>query len=103
MPERYLTILRTLLLMVSLQAGSSPAQEQEVRPQIINKPVVEGKVTVLNLGPHFTTTIRMPEPVSSVVVGDPTIFEVEHSDKEPKLVFVKPLTTEFAESNLLIS
>jgi hypothetical protein len=45
----------------------------------------------------------MPEAVSSVVVGDPTLFKVEHSDKEPTLVFVKPLTTEPVHSNLLVS
>ena len=45
----------------------------------------------------------MPEPVNSVVVGDPAIFQVEHSDKEPQLVFIKALTTAPAETNLLIS
>ena len=52
---------------------------------------------------HFVTAIRMPEPVNSVVVGDPALFQVEHSDKEPQLVFIKALTTKPAETNLLIS
>jgi hypothetical protein len=41
--------------------------------------------------------------VNSVVVGDPTLFQVEHSEHEPELVFVHALTTEDADSNLLIS
>jgi hypothetical protein len=45
----------------------------------------------------------VPEPVNSVVVGDPARFQVEHSEHEPELVFVKALTNEHAESNLLIS
>src|SRR5262249_18686907 len=52
---------------------------------------------------HFVTAIRVPEPVNSVVVGDPALFQVEHSEHEPELVFVKTLTTEDAESNLPVS
>src|SRR5213080_2602195 len=82
---------------------NSSAQTWEVEPKILIKPVLNGKVTVLDLGLHFATTIQMPEPVSSVVVGDPALFKVEHSDKEPKLVFIKPLSPEPAQSNLLVS
>src|SRR5256886_16203066 len=105
MPWRYpnpvivlLTLLWTLWLAILSEGRTSHAQSLEVKPQIITKPIVDGKVIVLDLGLHFATTIRMPEPVSSVVVGDPTLFKVEHSDKEPKLVFVKPLTQEPARS-----
>jgi type IV secretory pathway VirB9-like protein len=58
---------------------------------------------VLNVGLHFATAIRLPETVSSVVVGDPARFKVEHSEKEPRLVFVKPISAGAAQSNLLIS
>jgi hypothetical protein len=51
----------------------------------------------------FTTTIRLPEAVTSVAVGAPTLFEVEHSDQEPRLVFVKPSTKDAATSNLMIA
>lgn len=98
-----LTLSWTFLLGVSPVGRTSHAQSLEVQPQIIAKPIVDGKVIVLDLGLHFATTIRMPEPVSSVVVGDPTLFKVEHSEKEPRLIFVKPATPEPAESNLLIS
>src|SRR5262245_16040540 len=45
----------------------------------------------------------MPEPINSVVIGDPASFSAEHSDREPNLVFVKPVTTKAAQTNLLIS
>ena len=61
------------------------------------------KVVVLDFGSRYVTTIRMPEAVSSVAVGDPTSFKVEHSEKEPRLIFVKPLTTDPVQSNLLVS
>ena len=35
----------------------------------------------------------MPEPVNSVVVGDPENFQAEHSEHEPELVTVKPVAT----------
>jgi hypothetical protein len=37
------------------------------------------------------------------VVGDPGSFSAEHSDREPQLVFVKPITPKPAQTNLLIS
>jgi hypothetical protein len=45
----------------------------------------------------------MPDAINSVVLGDPEEFSAEHSDKEPQIVFVKPVTTKPAETNLLIS
>jgi hypothetical protein len=45
----------------------------------------------------------MGETVSSIVVGDPEHFLAEHSDKEPELVFVKPITWDIAQSDLIIT
>ena len=60
-------------------------------------------MTTIEIAAHFVTAIRMPEVVNSVAVGDPALFQVEHSASEPHLVFVKPLTSQPAETNLLIS
>src|SRR5262249_9036892 len=60
-------------------------------------------VTTVYLAPHYATAIRMPEAINSVVVGDPGSFSAEHSDREPQLVFVKPITPKPAQTNLLIS
>jgi hypothetical protein len=79
------------------------AMAQTVQPRIVSKPAVGGHVTVVEVRTHFVTAIRVPEPVNSVVVGDPSLFQVEHSEREPNLVFVKALTAGSAESNLLVS
>ena len=69
----------------------------------MSKPEADSQVTAVEVEAHFVTAIRMPEVVNSVAVGDPALFLVEHSADEPHLVFVKPLTSRPAETNLLIS
>ena len=81
----------------------SHAQVAVVSPQVRTKAVGEGKVTVVEVAAHFVTAIRLPEAVNSVAVGDPGLFQVEHSEREPELVLVKALTERRAETNLLIS
>jgi len=93
----------TIVFCLSIMIPSVSAQVVQVQPQIQTKSQIDGKVTVLEVAAHFVTTIRMPETVNSVVVGDPSLFQVEHSEREPELVFVKALTTKPAETNLLIS
>jgi hypothetical protein len=91
-------------LYVLLQSGLAFAQEDpQVAPRVLTKTDIDGKVTVVDVAAQFVTTIRLPDPVNSVVVGDPNGFQVEHSDREPKLVFVKATSKEPGETNLLIS
>ena len=84
-------------------AGVAMAQVRDIQPQVVTKAELEGRVIEVEVSTHFVTAIRMPEPVNSVVVGDPATFQVEHSEKEPQLVFIKALITTPAETNLLIS
>ena len=86
-----------------LATAAAFAQQASIDPQVRVKPAADHKITAIELAAHFVTAIRVPEPVNSVVVGDPALFQVEHSEHEPELVFVKALTTEASESNLLIS
>lgn len=86
-----------------LATAAALAQQATIDPQVRTKPAADHKITAIELTAHFVTAIRVPEPVASVVVGDPALFQVEHSEHEPELVFVKALTTEASESNLLIS
>lgn len=60
-------------------------------------------VTILHLRPEFESTIRMPEEITSVILGSPGEFKAEHSEGEPEYVYVKPITKEPAQSNLLIA
>ncbi len=79
------------------------AQVPMVRPQVAGRAVQEGQVTVVYLAPRFATAIRMPDAVNSVVLGDPDSFTAEHSEREPQIVFVKPITAKASQTNLLIS
>lgn len=91
------------VLCALLPCGLTLAQEAPIQPRVLRKTDLDGKVTTVDVAPRFVTTIRVPDPVNSVVVGDPTEFQVEHSDREPKLVFVKALSRGPSETNLLIS
>jgi hypothetical protein len=88
--------------VVAIYAGVCLAQTP-IHPVIVSNPESSGRVSIIEVRPHFVTAIRLPEAVNSVAVGDPKLFEVEHSPAEPSLVFVKAITKEPAESNLLIS
>jgi hypothetical protein len=90
-------------LSLAVLTAPAGAQQTTIVPQVRTKPTADNKITSIELAAHFVTAIRVPEPVNSVVVGDPALFQVEHSEHEPELVFVKALTNEPAESNLLIS
>lgn len=79
------------------------AQVPEVHPQVSGRAVQEGQVTTVYLEPRFVTAIRMPDTVNSVVLGDPDSFSAEHSEREPQIVFVKPITDKASQTNLLIS
>jgi hypothetical protein len=86
-----------------LGTGAASAQVPKVEPRIVTEMDLEGKVMVVEVASRYVTAIRLPEAVNSVVVGDPSAFQVEHSEREPKLVFVKALSTKPSETNLLIS
>jgi type IV secretory pathway VirB9-like protein len=76
---------------------------EEIQALVVKETLMDRKVTVLELGFHFVTTIQLPEAINSIVIGDPGLFKVEHSEKEPQLVFVKPTSQEIAQTNLLIT
>lgn len=90
-------------LLVFGCGGGAFAQSQQVQPQIVTRAELQSRVATVEVAARFVTTIRVPETVNSVVVGDPAKFQVEHSEREPQLVFVKVLTTKPAQTNLLIS
>ena len=84
-------------------AACAHAQTAEPQPQIVTREGMAGQVTTVEVAAHFVTAIRLPEAISSVAVGDPALFEVEHSEREPQLLFVKVLTAYPAKTNVLIS
>src|SRR5437870_4234079 len=79
------------------------AQNEPPQAHIVSLTLDPQRVTVLHLHPGFVTSVRLPEEVSSVVLGDPGAFKGEHSEAEPRLVFFKPASPKPAKSNALIS
>src|SRR5258705_6650432 len=84
-------------------AGTALALAQTQIKPVVSQRTVNEQVNVVRLAPRYATAIRLPEAVSSVVVGAPVKFLAEHSDKEPTLVLVKPISEDVAESNLLVT
>jgi hypothetical protein len=85
------------------QQATAPFADRKSQPVVSDVTVSKAAVTDVHLRPLFTTTIRLPDAVSSVAVGAPTLFEAEHAEQEPRLVYIKPATKQPAESNLVIT
>jgi hypothetical protein len=94
-----------LIVIVYLMAGIGVAQTPagQIIPVVTTERAEDGSVTVLHLAPGYATSVRIPEEISSVVIGNPASFKAEHSEAEARLVFFKPTTSQPAESNALIT
>jgi len=79
------------------------AEDNPVKARVATIAINPGEVTPIHLRPDFESTIRMPDEVTSVIVGSPGSFKVEHNEGEPEYVYVKPITKQAAQSNLLIA
>ncbi len=75
----------------------------KISPALTTITMDPGTVTVLHLAEGYSTSVKVPEEISSVVIGDPSRFKAEHSESEPQLVFLKPTTELQCESNALIT
>jgi hypothetical protein len=88
--------------LLAVLAGSLAAQTKS-RNGNASKTVFEGQPASVRLAPRVTTTIRLPEPVNSVALGDSNLFQAEYSPNEPLLIFVRTTATVFAQTNLVVS
>jgi hypothetical protein len=89
-----------IAVLMPLRLGATgPAVSARVATITINP----NQVTALHLRPEFESTIRMPEEITSVILGSPGSFKAEHSEGEPQYVYVKPITKEPVQSNLFIA
>jgi hypothetical protein len=84
-------------LMVEIGVAQTP--EVQIVPSVTTARIEDSSVTVLHLAPGYATSIRLPEEISSVVIGNPTNFK----EGEARLVFFKPTTSQPSESNALIT
>jgi hypothetical protein len=87
-----------ILIPLRLSATDAPAGARVATITINPR-----EVTILHLRPEFESTIRMPEEVTSVILGSPGEFKAEHNEGESEYVYVKPIVKEAAQSNLLIA
>jgi len=92
------SVALAFLLPLHLYAADKP-----VSARVATITINPGEVTSIHLRPDFESTIRMPEEITSVIVGSPGSFKVEHNEGEPEYVYVKPITKQPAQSNLLIA
>jgi hypothetical protein len=92
---KVIAILTAVSTAIYAQTGSRAVNSAKI--------VIEGRPAVVYLSSQVTTTIRLPEPVNSVVVGDSTLFHAEHTPSEPLTVFARALSVTSSESNLVIS
>ena len=107
----HIRLIATVVIAIALGAGGVFGQQanihnvasQQVDPTVLDLPITGSTVSDIHLRPLFTTTIRLPEPVTSLAVGAPTLFKVEHSTDDPRLVFIKPTSADAAVSNLIIA
>jgi hypothetical protein len=95
-------IFLNLVMVASVFAQSRPA-DSGPRPRVGKLDLDPQNVTVLRLHAGYVSSVRLPEEVSSVVLGDPKNFKAEHSEAEPRLVFLKPLGSKPGETNVLIT
>ena len=89
-----------IALLIPLRLSATDTQ---VGARVSTVTINPREITVLHLRPEFESTIRMPEEVTSVILGSPGDFKAEHNEGEPEYVYVKPITKQAAQSNLLIA
>ncbi|MGH9511333.1 MAG: hypothetical protein ACRD2U_04280 [Terriglobales bacterium] len=92
-----------LITVISVLAQGAVAQVEPPSARIVTLTLNPHDVAVLHLRQGYVSSVRLPEKVSSVVLGDPVAFNAEHSDAEPQLVFFKPTRPKPAGTNALIT
>lgn len=95
--------LRWLIPIALLIPLRATASDVDTSGRVVTLTLQQGSITTLHLRPEFESIIRLPEEVTSVVVGSPSSFKVEHSEAEPEYVYVKPVIRARSQSDLLIA
>jgi hypothetical protein len=91
-------LLTVLLVLIGPSLGLS-SENKARAPSIIRKQFNPNEIVSLELAPRFSTLIRLPEPADEVVLGDPTRFKVENTERN---IYVKPIVFEPAQTDLFI-
>lgn len=91
-----LLLLSTHWIFAQTQTGKTPSGMMTLFLQ------PNARATI-HLGSGYVSSVRLPDDVSSIVIGDPSRFKAEHADAEPRLVFLKTVTDDAARSYALIT
>lgn len=92
------------LLFSAVAAGQTQPQPTTLpEARVSSFTIGADPVTVVHVRPGYVSSVRLPEEVSSVAIGDPKAFDAEHSESEPRLVFLRPLSAKPIETNVLIT
>jgi hypothetical protein len=95
--------LRWLFPIAILLPWRLHASDDAVRARVATVTINPAEVTVLHLRPEFESVIRMPEEITSVILGSPGDFKAEYNEGEPDYVYVKSITKRPAQSNMFIA
>jgi hypothetical protein len=92
------------LYLIALTYSFAQGKPQAIpEARIVRLTLNPQNVTVLHLRPGYVSCVRLPEDISTVVLGNPSTFKAEHSDAEPRLVSLKPTTPSPGETNAFIT
>jgi len=78
-------------------------KQAPVTPNVDHETASSDDVYTIHLRPLFATVVRLPEEVTSLAVGAPTLIAAEHDKSEPRLVFIKPMTEKKVDSNVVVA
>jgi len=91
------------IFLMSTGAACAPTATAQVVPRISTVFLKPGSAIRVRLSPGYITAVRFPEEINSIALGDPSRIKVEHSEAEPRLVFLKPVASEALHTNALIT
>ena len=92
-----------VLLLMPMQWTVAQTETGRILPKVITLSLKPNATATIHLGLGYVSSVRLPDDVNSIVLGDPSRFRAEHADAEPRLVFLKTITEDSARSNALIT
>lgn len=94
-------VTRTPAAPTLFDGGEARTGQAPVTPTVDHE-VLSEQVYVVHLRPLYTTEVRLPDDVTSIAVGAPTLIAAEHNGNMPRLVYLKPTTHAPIDSNVVI-
>ena len=87
-------VISIAIFLMSTGVACAQTATAQVVPRISTVFLKPGSAIRVRLGPGYITAVRFPEEINSIALGDPSRIRAEHSEAEPRLVFLKPVASE---------